>query len=60
MKKYQSFLSANFQFLEEKFSIYLNMRVFVMKLEALLQMVKNLSMYSTNSVTVVNYMEYDI
>ena len=35
------------------------MRVFVMKLEALLQMVKNLSMYSTNSVTVVNYTEYD-
>ena len=29
-KKYQSFLSKNFQFLEEKFSIYLNRRVFVM------------------------------
>ena len=30
MKKYQSFLSENFQFLEMKFSIYLNRRVFVM------------------------------
>ena len=30
MKKYQSFLSENFQFLEVKFSIYLNRRVFVM------------------------------
>ena len=32
MKKYQSFLSENFQFLEVKFSIYLNRRVFVMSL----------------------------
>ena len=32
MKKYQFFfLSENFQFLEEKFSIYLNRYVFVMK-----------------------------
>ena len=30
MKKYQSFLSENFQSLEVKFSIYLNRRVFVM------------------------------
>ena len=30
MKKYQIFLSENFQFLEVKFSIYLNRRVFVM------------------------------
>ena len=30
MKKYQRFLSENFQFLEVKFSIYLNRRVFVM------------------------------
>ena len=30
MKKYQSFLSENFQFLAVKFSIYLNRRVFVM------------------------------
>ena len=29
-EKYQSFLSENFQFLEEKFSIYLNRLVFVM------------------------------
>ena len=30
MKKYQSFLSENFQFLMVKFSIYLNKSVFVM------------------------------
>ena len=29
-EKYQSFLSDNFQFLEMKFSIYLNKRVFLM------------------------------
>ena len=29
-EKYQSFLPENFQFLEVKFSIYLNRRVFVM------------------------------
>ena len=29
-EKYQRFLSENFQFLEVKFSIYLNRRVFVM------------------------------
>ena len=29
-EKYQSFLSENFQFLEVKFSIYLNRRIFVM------------------------------
>ena len=29
-EKYQSFLSENFQFLEVKFSIYLNKRVFIM------------------------------
>ena len=33
MKKYQSFLSENFQFLEVNFSIYLNRRVFVMMLK---------------------------
>ena len=30
MKNYQSFLSENFHFLEVKFSLYLNRRVFVM------------------------------
>ena len=30
MKNIKSFLSENFQFLEVKFSIYLNRRVFVM------------------------------
>ena len=34
MKKYQKFLSENFQFLVIKFSIYLNRRVFVMFLGA--------------------------
>ena len=29
-EKYRSFLSQNFQFLEVKFSLYLNRRVFVM------------------------------
>ena len=29
-EKYQSFLSENFQFLEVKFSIHLNTRIFVM------------------------------
>ena len=32
LKKYQSFLSEYFQFLEEKFSRYLNRHVFVMAL----------------------------
>ena len=32
MKKYEIFLSKNFQFLEVKFSIYLNRRVFVLVL----------------------------
>ena len=31
MKKIQSFLSGNFQFLEVEFSIFLNVHVFVMK-----------------------------
>ena len=30
MKKYSRFLSENFKFLEVKFSVYLNRRVFVM------------------------------
>ena len=34
-EKYQNFLSVNFQFLEVKFSIYLNRRVFVMGREGL-------------------------
>ena len=29
-EKYQNFLSENFQFLEVKFSIYLNRRIFLM------------------------------
>ena len=33
MKKYQNFLSENFQFLEVIFSIYLNRCVFVMYLD---------------------------
>ena len=34
MKKYLSFLSENFQFLEMKFSINLNRRVFVIKIDS--------------------------
>ena len=33
-EKYQIFLSENFMFLEVKFSIYLNRRVFIMKSES--------------------------
>ena len=33
-EKYQRFLSENFQFLEVKFSIYLNRSVFVMNFKA--------------------------
>ena len=36
MKKISEFLSENFQFLVVKFSIYLNRRVFVMKISILL------------------------
>ena len=32
-EKYQRFLSENFQFLEVKFSVYLNRRVIIMKRE---------------------------
>ena len=37
-EKYQSFLSENFQFLEVKFSIYLNRRVFVMMATAVMKL----------------------
>ena len=37
MKKYQNFLSENFQFLVMKFSIYLNRRVFVIASENIYQ-----------------------
>ena len=40
MKKYQSFLSENFQFWEVKFSIYLNRHVFVMKIMQLITIKK--------------------
>ena len=36
MKNIRAFLSENFQFLEVKFSVYLNRRVFVMLLNAAL------------------------
>ena len=44
MIKYHSFISENFQFLEVKFSIYLNRRVFVMSL------IKN---YVTHDITIM-------
>ena len=37
MKKYQSFLSKKFQFLEVKFSLYLNRRVFIIFLAILVK-----------------------
>ena len=40
MKKSEFFLSENFKFLEVKFSVYLNRRVFVMEMF-------QISMYST-------------
>ena len=43
-ERYQSFLFQNFQFLEVKFSIYLNRRVFVMG-----TLYKHLSPYSNKS-----------
>ena len=51
MKKYRSFLSKHFQFLEVKFSIYLNRRVFVMRKRtviayAVVASVKELDMWS--------------
>ena len=45
MKKYQSFLSEIFQFLEEKFSMYLYRHVFVMT-----QLINNADIHS-NSIT---------
>ena len=36
-EKYLCFLSENFQFLEVKFSIYLNRRVFVIEYQSLLK-----------------------
>ena len=41
MKKYESFLSEKFRFLEVKFSIYLNRRVFVMPIVVNEMSVKN-------------------
>ena len=42
MKKYQTFLSENVQFLEVKFSIYLNRHVFVMDEKLLMKTTKSL------------------
>ena len=46
-EKYQSFLSENFQFLQVKFSIYLNRRVFVMKNPRDLKMSSNHPWYES-------------
>ena len=43
MKKYQCFLSKNFQFLEVKFSIYLNRRVFVMLINTIPELCRLIS-----------------
>ena len=47
-EKYQSFSSENFQFLEVKFSIYLNKRVFVMLHMCLHDMVKTCILFLLN------------
>ena len=48
MKKYQKFLSENFQFLVVKFSLYLNRRVFVMhKISAAFKKINILQMRQT-------------
>ena len=44
MKKYQCFLSKNFQFLEVKFSIYLNRRVFVMLINTIPELCRLISL----------------
>ena len=54
-EKYQRFLSENCQFLEVKFSIYLNRHVFVMNIINLLEVVKVKELRYTN-----NYGNYGI
>ena len=39
-ENYQSFLSVNFEFLEVKFSVYLNRRVFIMCLGLSIQILR--------------------
>ena len=46
-EKYQSFLSEIFRFLEVKFSIYLNRRVFVMMVTSILSTVLSRSLGKT-------------
>ena len=51
-EKYLSFLSENFQFLEVKFSIYLNRRVFVMHAVLWLHFTRHLvSLVNAKSIT---------
>ena len=48
-KKNQSFLSENFQFLEVKFSIYLNRRVFIMDVRVITVLLYMHSLYPENT-----------
>ena len=47
MKNIRFYLSENFQFLEVKFSVYLNKRVFVMQTSLLLTCMKSLNKTKT-------------
>ena len=54
-EKYQSFLSENFQFLEVKFSIHLNRRVFVMKMGHTCHRISTCRRYSSSG-----YLSWDL
>ena len=51
-EKYRSFLSENFQFLEVKFSIYMNRRVFVMTFLLLCTLPRALFIRSLNKMCI--------
>ena len=55
-EKYRSFLSENFQFLEMKFSIYLNRRVFVMWSSAKVRM--KIKLYNRHKVVFISRQDY--
>ena len=50
-EKYQSFLSEFFQFLEVTFSIYLNRRVFVMRLKVFVDYTEHMIKEPTESIS---------
>ena len=60
MKKNQSFLSENFQFLEVKFSIYLKRRVFVMTRNLLNSYVSTASGIQEKRLDVLNIVQQSV